>query len=243
MIDIQLTLRRREFTLDVTLQLPAGQVCALVGPSGCGKTTVLRAIAGLLRPAGRVAIGDRVWQDDAESLFLAPHQRDVGYVSQEASLFPHLDVRRNLEFGLNRLAPGARRVPLDQAVALLNLSGLMSRDTEDLSGGERQRVAIARALLTSPKLLLLDEPLTGLDLQRKAEVLSCLRRLHESLAISVIYVSHAMDEVRQFASYLVLMDAGRVDASGPVEVVLRTAGTASVENPFTFRQIHRKQIE
>ena len=233
MIDIQLRLRRRDFTLDVALQLPAGQATALVGPSGCGKTTVLRAIAGLLRPAGRVVVDDQVWQDDSTGRFIAAHQRAVGYVSQEASLFAHLDVRRNLEFGLKRVEPASRRVSLEQAVTLLNLSALMSRDTDGLSGGERQRVAVARALLTSPHLLLLDEPLTGLDAPRKAEVLSCLRRLHEALAITVIYVSHAMDEVRQLASHLVLMESGRVNASGPLESLLRESGCASVENQTT----------
>jgi molybdate transport system ATP-binding protein len=230
LIDIQLRLRRRQFTLDVALRLPVDQATALVGPSGCGKTTALRAIAGLTRPAGRVVIGDRVWQDDATGRFMPPHQRDVGYVSQEASLFAHLDVRRNLEFGLKRLKPGSRRVSLEQAVALLNLSALMSRDTDALSGGERQRVAIARALLTSPQLLLLDEPLTGLDAPRKAEVLACLRRLHKELAIPVIYVTHAMDEVRQLASHLVLLEAGRVSASGPIDTVLRESEPARLEN-------------
>ena len=231
MIEVQLRLERREFTLDVQMQLPSGRATALVGPSGCGKTTVLRAMAGLLRAAGRVTVGEQVWQDDATGRFMPAHQRGVGYVSQETSLFAHLDVRRNLEFGLKRVDPGSRRVSLDQAVVLLNLAALMSRDTQSLSGGERQRVAIARALLASPQLLLLDEPLTGLDLARKAEVLECLRRLHEGLAMPVIYVSHAMDEVRQLASHLVLLDAGHVSASGPLETVLRGAQPARLENP------------
>ena len=230
MIEVQLRLQRREFTLDVQMQLPIGCATALVGPSGCGKTTVLRAMAGLLHAAGRVAVGEQVWQDDASGRFTPAHQRGVGYVSQETSLFAHLDVRRNLEFGLKRVDAGLRRVSLDQAVMLLNLAALMSRDTESLSGGERQRVAIARALLASPQLLLLDEPLSGLDSSRKAEVLECIRRLHQDLAMPVIYVSHAMDEVRQLASHLVLLEAGRVRASGPLETVLRDAQPPRLEN-------------
>ena len=230
MIEVQLRLQRREFTLDVRMQLPASRATALVGPSGCGKTTVLRAMAGLLRAAGRVTVGDHVWQDDATGRFMPAHQRGVGYVSQETSLFAHLDVRRNLEFGLKRVDTASRRVSLDQAVVLLNLAALMSRDTQSLSGGERQRVAIARALLASPRLLLLDEPLTGLDSPRKAEVLGCIRRLHEELAMPVIYVSHAMDEVKQLASHLVLLEAGRVSASGPLDTVLGDAEPARLEN-------------
>jgi molybdate transport system ATP-binding protein len=229
-IDVQLRLQRREFTLDVQMQLPDRRATALVGPSGCGKTTVLRAMAGLLHAAGRVTVAEQVWQDDATGRCMPAHQRAVGYVSQETSLFAHLDVRRNLEFGLKRVGLGSRRVSLDQAVVLLNLAALMSRDTQGLSGGERQRVAIARALLASPRLLLLDEPLTGLDAPRKAEVLECIRRLHEELAMPVIYVSHAMEEVRQLASHLVLMEAGRVSASGPLETVLRDAESARLEN-------------
>ena len=230
MIDVQLRLQRREFTLDVQMQLPDRSATALVGPSGCGKTTVLRAMAGLLHAGGRVTVSDYVWQDDATGRYMPAHQRAIGYVSQETSLFTHLDVRRNLEFGLKRVVPAARRVSLDQAVVLLNLAALMSRDTQSLSGGERQRVAIARALLASPELLLLDEPLTGLDAARKAEVLECVRRLHEELAMPVIYVSHAMDEVRQLASHLVLMEAGRVNTSGPIEAVFINAEPARLEN-------------
>ena len=159
------------FTLDVDLALPARGISALCGPSGCGKTTVLRALAGLERAAGRVALGDAVWQDDASRRFVPTHQRPLGYVIQESVLFPHLDVRRNLGYGLRRIAPAARRIALDQVVDLLGIGHLMDRRPDTLSGGERQRVAIARALATSPRLLLMDEPLAALDAARKAEVL------------------------------------------------------------------------
>ena len=223
MIEARLHLPRGAFTLDVALALPARGVTALFGPSGCGKTTVLRALAGLERAAGRVVLRGQVWQDDAAHRFVPTHQRAIGYVIQESALFPHLDVQRNLAYGLQRIAPAERRIALDQVVALLGIAPLMPRRPATLSGGERQRVAIARALATSPQLLLMDEPLAALDAARKAEVLPYLERLHEELAIPIVYVSHAIDEVARLADHLVLMDAGRVVGEGPIaEMLART---------------------
>jgi molybdate transport system ATP-binding protein len=223
-IGATLRLPREGFTLEVDLALPARGVSALFGPSGCGKTTVLRALAGLERAAGRVALSEEVWQDDTRGLFVPTHQRALGYVIQESALFPHLDVRRNLDYGRRRVerhaAPGARRIELDQVIELLGIGPLMARRPDTLSGGERQRVAIARALATSPRLLLMDEPLAALDAARKAEVLPYLDRLHAELAIPVVYVSHAIDEVARLAHHLVLMEAGRVVAAGPVADVM-----------------------
>jgi molybdate transport system ATP-binding protein len=220
MIEARLALPRRGFRLDVSLTLPGRGVTALFGPSGCGKTTVLRAIAGLERAAGRVALGDEVWQDDGRGRFVPTHRRAIGYVIQEAALFPHLDVRRNLAYGMTRIAPAARRIALEQVVDLLGMAQLLERRPDTLSGGERQRVAIARALATSPRLLLMDEPLAALDAKRKAEVLPYLDRLHEELGIPVVYVSHAIDEVARLADHLVLMEAGRVLADGPLADML-----------------------
>ncbi len=260
MIDARLTLARRDFTLDVTLQLPQRGITALCGPSGCGKTTVLRALAGLDRAAGRVALGDEVWQCDATGQWRPTHLRPLGYVIQEAALFPHLDVRANLEYGrsrsaasrrldsgawppsgsgawwrpgsgaLHRSGSGASQPPdsntaaagfaLDQVIDLLGIAPLMARRPATLSGGERQRVAIARALATAPRLLLMDEPLAALDAARKAEILPYLERLHRALALPIVYVTHAMDEVARLADHLVLMDAGRVRAAGPLAELL-----------------------
>jgi molybdate transport system ATP-binding protein len=209
------------FSLDVDMTLPGRGVTALFGPSGSGKTTVLRCIAGLERaPDGCLAVKGEVWQDAARGVFVPTHRRPLGYVFQEASLFPHLSVRKNLDFGRQRVPAAQRRVSFDQAVALLGLEPLLERQPERLSGGERQRVAIARALLTSPQLLLLDEPLAALDLKRKQEILPYLERLHDELEIPLFYVSHAPDEVAQLADFLVLMDKGSVVVAGPLQDTL-----------------------
>lgn len=215
---------RGGFTLDVDLVLPGRGVSALFGPSGSGKTTCLRAIAGLERAAGAyVALGDEVWQDEANGVFVPTHRRAVGVVFQEASLFPHLSVRANLEFGMKRVAAGERRFELEPIAAMLGITDLLARKPDRLSGGERQRVAIARALLSSPRLLLLDEPLAALDLRRKQEILPYLERMHDELSIPIVYVSHAPDEVARLADHLVLLDAGRVVASGPLSETLARA--------------------
>lgn len=208
------------FTLDVQLDLPGRGVSALFGRSGCGKTTCLRAMAGLEHARGRLEIAGSVWQDDTKNLFVPTHRRPLGYVFQESSLFPHLTVRGNVEYGMRRIPTSQRQVSLDQAVDLLGIAPLMDRKPETLSGGERQRVAIARALASSPRLLLLDEPLAALDAQRKSEVLPYLERLHSQLDIPVLYVSHALDEVIQLADTLVVLEQGRVVASGPMAQTL-----------------------
>lgn len=208
------------FSLDVALDLPARGISALFGPSGCGKTTVLRALAGLERAAGHVRVGAEAWQDDARGVFVPTHRRALGYVFQEPSLFPHLDVRRNLAYGWRRIPQALRRVQQDQAVELLGIAHLLERMPDKLSGGEKQRVAIARALLTSPSLLLMDEPLAAVDAARKAEILPYLERLHDELALPVVYVSHSIEEVARLADHLVLMDAGRIVAEGPLVPML-----------------------
>ncbi|MFO1150049.1 MAG: molybdenum ABC transporter ATP-binding protein [Alsobacter sp.] len=206
------------FTLQADFTAPASGVTALFGPSGCGKTTVLRCIAGLHRaPEGRLALGGAAWQ--VGDRFLPAHQRPVGYVFQEASLFPHLDVRRNLLFGYRRAVRHDASAPvlgIDEVVGLLGIERLLGRAPHHLSGGERQRVAIGRALLSQPAILLMDEPLSALDRQSKDEILPFLERLHEALAIPAIYVSHDLGEVERLTDHLVLMEAGRVVAQGPL---------------------------
>ena len=207
------------FALDVDLDLPGRGVTALFGPSGSGKTTLLRCIVGLERaPGAYLGFDGEVWQDGDR--FVPTHRRPLGYVFQEASLFPHLTVRRNLEYGLKRVPARERRVPLDHAIELLGIGHLLERRPDRLSGGERQRVGIARALALSPRILLMDEPLAALDLKRKQEILPYLERLHEELEIPVLYVTHAPDEVAHLADHLVVMEEGRVLASGPLTETL-----------------------
>lgn len=208
------------FALHAEMRVFAHGIIALFGPSGSGKTTLLRCIAGLERAAnGSLQVKDEVWQDGAN--FLPVHRRPLGYVFQEANLFSHLSVRQNLEYGLKRTPAGQRRMQLEQAVEWLGLSKLIERGSPvGLSGGERQRIAIARALLTSPRLLLMDEPLSALDTASKREIMPYLERLHIELDIPVIYVSHSLDEVARLADQLVLMEQGRVIASGALHEVL-----------------------
>ncbi|WP_353740781.1 molybdenum ABC transporter ATP-binding protein [Pseudomonas fluorescens] len=217
MIQMRLKLRYSGFALDVDLQLPGRGVTALYGHSGSGKTTCLRCIAGLERAdQGFIQVNDEVWQDSDNRVFVAPHKRALGYVFQEASLFPHLSVLANLEFGLKRIPKPQRRVDMAHATELLGIGHLLDRHPQHLSGGERQRVGIARALLTSPKLLLMDEPLAALDAQRKSEILPYLQRLHDELDIPVLYVSHSQDEVARLADHIVLLNNGKALASGPI---------------------------
>ena len=220
-ISLACRIDRGAFNLDVDLALPGCGVTALFGHSGSGKTTLLRVLAGLERVAGaRVALGDEVWQDDARKVFVPTHQRGIGYVFQEASLFPHLSVRANLEFGRKRLNPAERRFDLLAVAELLGIERLLDARPATLSGGERQRAAIARTLLASPRLLLMDEPLAALDMRRKLEILPYLERLHDELALPVVYVSHAADEVARLADHLVVLEEGRVLASGPLAATL-----------------------
>lgn len=221
------------FSLDLAFDAGAG-VTALFGRSGSGKTTVVNAVAGLLRPTeGRVVADGVVLLDTAAAVFVPPHRRRVGYVFQDARLFPHLTVRQNLAYGrwfAGRGAgagSGAGVADVGRVVELLGLGPLLGRRPGTLSGGERQRVALGRAILTSPRLLLMDEPLAALDEQRKAEILPYLERLRDDLRLPILYVSHSVAEVARLASTVVLMEAGRVTATGPAQALLSDPATAS----------------
>lgn len=206
--------RLGRFSLDATIAAPARGVTALFGPSGCGKTTMLRAVAGLTRLAeGYCALDGDVWQDGAR--FTPTFRRPIGYVFQEPSLFPHLSARGNLTFG----APKGDLRFFDEIVALLGLAPLLGRAPATLSGGERQRVALGRAVLSRPRLLLMDEPLSALDADAKAQILPFLERLGESLDVPSLYVSHDMSEIERLADHLVLMGEGRTIACGPLHMV------------------------
>lgn len=203
------------FALDVNFVAPATGITGVFGPSGCGKSSVLRCLAGLQHLPGRCEIDGEVWQDG--STFLKPHHRPIGYVFQEASLFAHLSVQDNLLYGAPRgQTSSAGDIGFDEVIDLLGLAKLLARSPRNLSGGERQRVAIGRALLSQPKLLLMDEPLSALDRLTKDEILPFLERLHARLSLPVVYVSHDIGEIERLADHLILMQAGRVLAAGPL---------------------------
>jgi molybdate transport system ATP-binding protein len=228
MLSVAVKKRRGSFSLDARFELPTPGVVALFGRSGCGKTTLVNAIAGLLdADSGRVALDDLVLLDTERRLNVPPERRRIGYVFQDARLFPHLSVAANLKYG-ERRAPPQRFVTLDDVAGLLDLGRLMDRRTHQLSGGERQRVAIGRALLSQPRLLLLDEPLASLDAARRDEVLPYLETLRDQLAIPMVYVSHDFDEVLRLATYVVLMESGNTIAQGGVGEMSLNRGLRSI---------------
>ncbi|MCP4936652.1 MAG: molybdenum ABC transporter ATP-binding protein [bacterium] len=207
------------FNLDIDFNLPATGVSALYGPSGCGKTTVLRCMAGLTQLAtGNLTINGHVWQD--EHTFIPVHERPLGYVFQEPSLFPHLSVDANLGFGQKRSKKNTGSLGFDKVVELLDLGDLLERSPLNLSRGERQRVAIGRALLCDPEILLMDEPLNALDQQSKNDILPFLQRLHDELAIPILYVSHELKEIEHLADHMILMEKGRVLTCGALTELL-----------------------
>lgn len=206
------------FHLNVSLDVPMSGITAIFGASGSGKTTLLRCLAGLERaPDGFMQFGAEIWQDEKIGLCRPLYQRPIGYVFQEPRLFPHYNVRANLLYGFKRVPVGERRLAIEQVVEILGIGHLLERRIHKLSGGEQQRVAIGRALLTSPQLLLLDEPLASLDIQRKQELLPFIRRLHEELRIPVMYVSHAITEILQLADRVILLKEGHVVRAGALD--------------------------
>ena len=217
-------LGRQGFTFDVDICLPGRGVTAIFGRSGSGKTTLVRCVAGLEQVRGGfLSVNNEIWQD--ETTFLPTHRRPLGYVFQEASLFPHLTVLGNLKSGRKRVGKRVvenQEVSLDHSIELLGIGHLLDRKPDRLSGGESQRVSIARALAVSPRILLMDEPLAALDLDRKQEILPYLERLHDELQIPILYITHSPDEVARLADHLVVMESGRVMAAGPlVETLAR----------------------
>jgi molybdate transport system ATP-binding protein len=221
MLEVAVARRIGKLGLDARFSVAAGGIIALFGSSGAGKTSLIHLIAGLNRPdRGRISLDGRMLFDSESGIDLPPETRRVGCVFQEGRLFPHLTVLGNLGYGMKRTPAGERRVSIDHVVALLGLGSLLSRHPGNLSGGEKQRVAIGRALLSSPRLLLMDEPLASLDAPRKAEILPFIERLRDELKIPVVYVSHVMDEIVRLADAVVLLSDGRIAAVGPLDEVM-----------------------
>ena len=216
---LNLNFIKGDFKLKAKLELPEKGITAFFGPSGCGKTSLLRAVAGLDQHANnQISFAQQDWQ--TKQRFVPPHQRSVAYVFQEASLFSHLNVKGNLDYAAKRVPSNVEKVSQQKVIQLLGLEHLLTRSVNVLSGGERQRVAIARALISSPQLLLMDEPLSALDKQSKKEVLNYIQYCQEEMNIPILYVSHALEEVNQLADYLVLMDNGGVTQHGPLQSML-----------------------
>ncbi|MBE7638215.1 molybdenum ABC transporter ATP-binding protein [Sneathiella sp. P13V-1] len=218
------------FPFDVDISIPAKGVTAVFGPSGCGKTTLLRCFAGL-EPAikGSLKVGDQEWQN--ETTFIPSHKRRVGYVFQEPSLFDHLDVQGNLEYGLKRRNSKMEESRQEAIIDLLGIRQLLDRKTDKLSGGEKQRISIARALLSGPEILLMDEPLSALDKSSKSEIIPFFHKLQSTLDIPILYVSHDLAELEQFADHIVLMENGRVAGSGPILEVLSGSDSPLSQGP------------
>jgi molybdate transport system ATP-binding protein len=227
-LDLQVALRHGSFALAVESTLELEPVTAIFGPSGAGKTSLLRAIAGLERSAeGRVALGDIVWQDDARNIFVPPHLRRIGYVFQDGRLFSHLDVAGNLRFGKRR--PDSR-FSFDDVVAAMDLDALLARRPTVLSGGEQQRVALGRALLTDPVLMLLDEPLSALDVGRKSHIIPYIERIAQAFGVPILYVTHSIEEVSRLATRMLLLGEGRVTAVGSVGDLLERLDLWSIDD-------------
>lgn len=219
MLDLDIQLRIDALSLHVQGTVP-NTVAALFGPSGCGKTTLLRAIAGLTPCSGRISFNDVVWQDDNQRL--PTHKRRIGYVFQQDQLFAHLSVEQNLRYGLDRASAAniAIDLPLNEVVARFDLQPLLNRRAASLSGGESRRANIARAILSQPQLLLLDEPLTGLDAKRKAQIMPYLTEVTSGLGIPTLYVSHLNDEIARLCDYMLVMQRGKLTDQGPTQDVL-----------------------
>ena len=217
---IDLHLGEFELRLDGAFDLSG--VLGVLGPSGSGKTSMLRVLAGLERGAqGRVVFDQQTWQDTDERVFLAPHQRQIGYVFQDARLLPHLTVAGNLEFAAKRATGAVAVSDRDAIIDILDLSKLLQRKPERLSGGEQQRVAVARALMTNPRMLLMDEPLAATDLERRAELLPFFRSVIERFNIPTVYVSHSLNELATLAKTLLVIRQGRLAALGPTRDIMQ----------------------
>jgi len=229
-LNIQLRLQKASFELNIDTVLPGSGIHGIFGASGSGKTTLLRCLAGLESQAvGRIEIGEERWLDSQRQLFVPTWKREVGYVFQEASLFPHLNVLGNLKFGLSRAKTPAAQVALNEAIDLLGLDRLLERHTSELSGGERQRVAIARALATRPKLLLLDEPLSAVDQSRKNDIYPWIEKLTSELKIPILLVTHAIEEIARLTQHLVILERGQVLCAGSTLDLM-----SSLDTPFDF---------
>lgn len=229
---VDVTHRQGEFTLGATFSAADG-LTALSGPSGSGKTTLINLIAGLIPlQRGRILFDDRVWNDTDAGIFVPPHRRRIGYVFQEARLFPHVSVRANLAYGMGNVAKAERPARMARVADLLRIAPLLDRRPSGLSGGERQRVALGRALLSAPELLLMDEPLSALDAGLKADILPDIERIRDAEGIPILYISHSIEEVARLATRVVALEAGRIVATGGPEAAFASGVSGQRSGSF-----------
>jgi molybdate transport system ATP-binding protein len=221
MLDVNVRRIQGVFTVETSFVSQGAGITALFGPSGAGKTSVINMVAGLVRPdSGRIVVNGETFFDSENNVNLPPEKRRLGYIFQDARLFPHLSVKSNLTYGMKLVPVSKRYVQFDQVVELLGIEHLLTRRPAKLSGGEKQRVAIGRALLTSPRLVLMDEPLASLDGERKTEVMPFIVRLPKEFAVPVLYVSHSVEEILTLADAIVVMHAGKALAVGKTAEVM-----------------------
>ncbi|MCP4746514.1 MAG: molybdenum ABC transporter ATP-binding protein [Desulfobacteraceae bacterium] len=244
MIDINIQRQHGSFCIQAAFNQQQSGVTALFGPSGAGKTSIINMVAGLIKPdSGHIIINGVPLYDSSKRINLPLEKRRIGYVFQDARLFPHLPVRSNLTYGM-RLTPASERfIRFDDVVDLLGIGNLLNRGPCTLSGGEKQRVAIGRALLTSPALLLMDEPLASLDNSRKQEVLPFIECLCKAFSLPVLYVSHCLDEILNMAQYLVLLDQGKVKANGPIESLVNSLDMGRHISPSDFGSVIKAVVK
>lgn len=244
MLEVDVKRKQGLFQVDSSFVAEASGVTALFGRSGSGKTSLINMVSGLIRPdEGRIALNGRPLFDSARNIHVPPEKRRFGYVFQEGRLFPHLSVSANLTYGMNLIPPKERHVHPDQVVELLGIGHLLKRRPAKLSGGEKQRVAIGRALLTSPSLLLMDEPLASLDESRKVEVLPFISRLARELSIPILYVSHSLDEILNLADTLILLKDGKVAAAGPIEALMSRLEVRRLMSRFEYGAVFDTLVE
>ena len=239
----KIDLERDAFSLAVDANVALGPITALFGPSGAGKTTLLRVIAGLEANArGELILGETTWQDSEAGIFVPPNERRIGYVFQDGRLFSHLSAAGNLNFAA-RLARKNARFPFDDVVAALDLAPLLARKPHALSGGEQQRVAMGRALLRDPELMLMDEPLSAMDAQRKGEIIPYIERVAHEFAVPILYVTHTIEEVARLATKMILLKEGRVEAIGGVGEILERIDLWPHTGPATVGALLLARIE
>lgn len=242
MIDIDLIRVQGNFSLHAKCVL-TDPVVGLFGPSGAGKSTLLGLIAGLIKPnAGHLILDGEHLFNDKQAINVPLHQRRIGVVFQDSRLFPHLNVRDNLEYGFNLLAAKDRHLGFNQIVDLLEIGKLLTQKPHQLSGGEKQRVALGRALLTSPRLLLLDEPLASLDVRLKDQILPFLRRVKDEINIPMIYVSHAIDEILYLTSHIAMLDHGKILTVGQFSEVIHDQRVLTLAHSLGLENVLHVQV-